>query len=359
LAPRGPSRFQAEAAALMQRVFVYEYLCATGMGAGSSLQVEGRAMLAAVLADLGKIAGVEPVTLLAGGEAPHTAGTTVRRTGAEEEPARFRELSRACDSTVIIAPECGGILGQRCRWAEDAGGRLLGPGSAAVALAADKEELARRWQAAGVRTPPCTPLSGPVVFPAVCKPRHGAGSQTTFLVRGPDELPGCLAGARAEGWEGELLLQPFVPGRPASVALLLGPGQEIALPPAWQRLSPDGRFRYLGGALPLPPGPAARAAALARQAVRAVPGLRGYVGVDLVLGEAPDGSGDQAIEINPRLTTSYVGLRALAAGNLAEALLRVVSGERIAELEWRPGVVEFGADGQVTKGEGVLTFPET
>ena len=35
-------------------------------------------------------------------------------------------------------------------------------------------------------------------------------------------------------------------------------------------------------------------------------------------------SGDRVIEINPRLTTSYVGLRALARFNLAEALLAVI-----------------------------------
>ena len=51
-----------------------------------------------------------------------------------------------------------------------------------------------------------------------------------------------------------------------------------------------------------------------------MPGLSGYVGVDVVLGN--DGR-DWAIEINPRLTTSYVGLRALAGFNLAEAMLAV------------------------------------
>ena len=78
---------------------------------------------------------------------------------------------------------------------------------------------------------------------------------------------------------------------------------------------------------------------LARRAVEALAGLRGYVGVDVVLGD-----NDQVIEINPRLTTSYVGLRALAETNLAEAMLRVVGGEEVS-LRWRPGMVCFGADG--------------
>ena len=75
-----------------------------------------------------------------------------------------------------------------------------------------------------------------------------------------------------------------------------------------------GTFQYLGGSCPLPSGLAARADRLARCAAAAMPEWRGYIGIDLVLGEANDGSEDYLIEVNPRLTTSYVGLRVLAAG---------------------------------------------
>jgi predicted ATP-grasp superfamily ATP-dependent carboligase len=60
---------------------------------------------------------------------------------------------------------------------------------------------------------------------------------------------------------------------------------------------------------------------LGDQAVRAILGLQGYVGVDLILGKGEDGALDQVIEINPRVTTSYVGLRALAKTNLAKAMM--------------------------------------
>jgi predicted ATP-grasp superfamily ATP-dependent carboligase len=316
------------------RVFVYEHTCAAG-AAADSLRAEGRAMLAAVLDDLHRVPGVEPVTV---------------PSGSYGERA-FRDLARGSDFTLVIAPESGGLLEERCRWVEEVNGRLLGPSSAAVRLTADKAALAEHLRRLGVPTPPCTRLpSGsllPGSFPAVCKPRDGAGSQATFLVPRPEALREALRKAEAEGWSGEALLQPFVPGLPASVAFLVGPRQSLALPPAAQHLSDDGRFRYRGGRLPLPAGPAARAARLAGAAVEAVPGLLGYVGVDLVLGEAADGSGDQVIEINPRLTTSYVGLRALAQTNLAGALLRVAAGEPAPPLGWRAGEVEFRADGGV------------
>ena len=121
----------------------------------------------------------------------------------------------------------------------------------------------------------------------------------------------------------------------------------MPLLPTFQLLSSDGRFRYEGGELPIPPDLAERAITLGRQAIGCVPGLLGYVGVDLILGDAADGSEDYAIEINPRLTTSYVGLRELADFNLAEAMLRVVNGEPV-EPRWKPGRVRFRPDGSVS-----------
>jgi predicted ATP-grasp superfamily ATP-dependent carboligase len=309
------------------RVFVYEYTCALAAApAAESLRAEGRAMQSAVLTDFRRIAGVEAVTLPAGA-------------GREA----FCDLARSSDYTLVIAPEFAGLLAERCRWVEESGGRLLGPSSAAVCLTADKLRTARRLRAAGVPTPDCAPFPGRGAFPAVLKPRDGAGSQATFLVRNQAELMARAEPALAEGWRGEFIVQRFAPGVAASVAFLLGPRRCVPLLPAAQHLSDDGRFRYLGGRVPLPDGLRERAVSLARRAVEAVPGLRGYVGVDVVLGD-----GDQVIEINPRLTTSYVGLRALAETNLTEAMLRVAGGEEVAP-RWSAGEVRFGADGTLEK----------
>jgi predicted ATP-grasp superfamily ATP-dependent carboligase len=174
----------------------------------------------------------------------------------------------------------------------------------------------------------------------VCKPRHGAGSQATFLVPDSGELSRYVAAARDEGWRGELMLQSFVSGTAASVAFLVGPEQTLALAPASQSLSNDGRYRYCGGTIPLPPDLAERGIGIARRAVDSVSDLRGYVGVDVVLGET-----EWVIEINPRLTTSYLGLRALAETNLAEMMVHVVRGEEIVPPRWRTDAVRFLADG--------------
>ena len=141
-------------------------------------------------------------------------------------------------------------------------------------------------------------------------------------------------------------LERFCPGTPASVALLCGPRQRVFLPPCHQRLSEDGEFRYLGGDCPLTPHLAERARSLALRAVATLPEPRGYLGVDLVLGEHSDGSDDVVIEINPRLTTSYVGLRRLAEQNLAATMLDVLNGKEVS-LSFKAGKVQFEADGKV------------
>lgn len=318
------------------RLFLYEYACAQepdvrrGIG---SVPVEGAAMFRALADDFRR------------------AGAAVESLARDDEQA-FRDLAARCDGTLIIAPEFDDILRTRCQWVEEAGGRLLGPGSGAVARTADKLALAGHLRRCGVPTPHVWPVSDrpdppPTIFPAVLKPRHGAGSLATFLVRRPDEWPRLREQARREGGSWEWILQPYVEGRPASVAFLTGPRQTIPLLPAAQRISPDGRFRYLGGRLPLPAALCDRAVRLASRAVAAVPGLAGYVGVDLVLGTAEDGSRDYVLEINPRLTTSYVGLRAMTETNLAAAMVEVVAGRQIEPILWKRGAVVFEPNGEV------------
>jgi predicted ATP-grasp superfamily ATP-dependent carboligase len=308
-------------------------------------------MLWAVLADFHKTRRHDTVTLVHE-SLPHLPPGEVRRVrNAAEEREWFEELAGGAEAVLLIAPETAGLLDERSGWVEAVGGRLLGCTAAARRLTASKAALGRHWQATGVPTPAVLAVGADVAgvreFPCVLKPADGAGSQDTFAILNGDELRPALAQATPRRW----VAQRFAPGLAASVAFLVGPAATIPLPPALQQLSDDGRFHYLGGAVPLPGDLGARAVRLARRAVAAVPGLRGYVGVDLVLGDAADGSGDFAIEINPRLTTSYLGLRMLTRDNLAEALLRGCRGEPAGPLRWEPGHVRFSTDGSCIESQ--------
>jgi predicted ATP-grasp superfamily ATP-dependent carboligase len=330
------------------RIFVYEYTCSLSpaeVSLPASLRVEGGAMLQAILEDLGRAPKVDVVSLLHPGVSACAGTEVVRQSGQGREKSLFQAQVRTCDAVLVIAPESDGLLEERCRWVEDAGGKLAGPSVEAVRLAGDKWALAGHLEGKGVPTPPCYQLPGAgCAFPAVCKPRDGAGSEAVFLLQNAAELDRTQAQARAEGFQGEWILQPYVPGMAASVAFLVGAGGVIPLLPASQELSTDGRFHYDGGRVPLSPLFRERAVHVGRRAVEAVAGLRGYVGVDMVLGTA----GDTVIEINPRLTTSYLGLRQLAVTNLAVAMIQVATGDHTPELCWREGQVRFYPDGRIT-----------
>jgi predicted ATP-grasp superfamily ATP-dependent carboligase len=316
------------------RVFVYEYLTATGTGRDPAspdhaIFREGRAMRDAVAADFARTPGVQVSTL----------------DDADDERSEFARLAQEAAYSLVVAPEFDGILEERTRWVQEAGSLLLGSSPELVAFAADKAAVAAHWRERGVPTPatttreptPCEAL------PVVWKPRDGCGSTATFLLRSTFDLASAKAKRAAEGHAGPMILQEFVPGAPASVALLAGAAGVFPLAPCFQHLTDDGRFKYLGGSLPIPPAFAERAVRLATRAVGCVPGLLGYVGVDLILGDAADGSRDSAIEINPRLTTSYVGLRELAEFNIAEQLIRVVGGSAPEPMWWKAGPVRFAA----------------
>ena len=208
-------------------------------------------------------------------------------------------------------------------------------------MASDKHRTAEHLRANGVPAPrgvvlaPDQPFPVGFSFPAVLKPIDGAGSQDVQLVRFADQ---------AVTRRGAMRLEEFQPGMAASVALLCGPRGIVPLVPCRQHLSDDGRFTYLGGSLPLSPPLAARATRLGVAAVRTLSSPLGYIGVDVVLGDDPAGTQDSVIEINPRLTTSYVGLREASRTNLAAGILAVADG-RAWEPRWHEKSIAFAVNG--------------
>jgi predicted ATP-grasp superfamily ATP-dependent carboligase len=320
------------------RIFVYEFITALGIGSDPtspehSLYREGRAMLDAVTEDFRAVPGVEIVSL-----------DTVNA----NEDDWIRDVIAMSEWQLIIAPEFDGILTRLVQKLETVGGRVLSPNSKSISLTSDKLQLAQHWRQRGVTTPATSEreLNGCEIFPLVWKPRDGAGSTATFRLESAVDVARCRSLRDAEQHTGEMIMQEFVPGQPASLAFLTGPNLAIPLLPTFQHLSSDGRFKYLGGESPIPVALAERAICLGKQAISGIPDLRGWIGVDMVLGDAADGSRDYAIEINPRLTTSYVCLRKLAKFNLAHAMLQVANGECF-EPSWNNDRVHFEPDGRV------------
>jgi predicted ATP-grasp superfamily ATP-dependent carboligase len=151
----------------------------------------------------------------------------------------------------------------------------------------------------------------------VAKPDDGAGAVDTYLL--PDRA--ALAEWRARRDARDFVVQAFVPGTPLSLSLLAQDGAAWLLSCNVQHMRCDGGvFAYGGGAVG---GAEARRAALEPLAARVaatLPGLWGHVGVDVIDGPG----GPVVIEINPRLTTSYVGLAESVGLNPAGLVLSLL-----------------------------------
>jgi predicted ATP-grasp superfamily ATP-dependent carboligase len=347
------------------RLFIYEFVTGGGLWGGlkglpreagsidaspstASLLKEGRAMVQAVTSDFCGLPDVE-VWTTRDVRLPELHPTECRVTtiaSPVDERQALEKLAAEADWTLLIAPETAGALADRCEIVESVGGRLISPSTQVVQIAADKQATAELLTQRGVPTPQgaviqpgSVTIPSHITFPAVLKPVDGCGSEGVRLIRDPPELFEAAT-------DRPMRLEEFVPGLAASVAVLAGPSGCHALPACQQRLSKDSRFSYLGGRLPLSAALDRRARRLAQAAIAALPQPRGYIGVDMVFGEADNGSGDRVIEINPRLTTSYVGLRAVSQSNLASAMLAVAAGREPA-LRFSDQAVEFTSDGRV------------
>jgi tyramine---L-glutamate ligase len=254
------------------------------------------------------------------------------KVGPGEELSTLSRLAAEARWTLIIAPETGTILQNRTEAVERAGARLLGSNPDAIALAADKGRTGLHLEARGIPAPaslvvePAAGLPADAPYPAVLKPIDGAGAMNTFFVAGPGDLP---PAARAMG---EALLQPFLPGAPMSASFLVDVGgRPWLLGVGRQRIvCRGGAFGYRGGILPVPPPPGFE---VVEAAVASVPGLRGFVGVDFIWEES--GGCVWVLEVNPRPTTSCVGLCALLPpGLLARGWLEAMEGRTDGLLRW-------------------------
>jgi predicted ATP-grasp superfamily ATP-dependent carboligase len=331
------------------QILLYEFITGGGLRSlgetpqQSPLLAEGQAMVAALAEDLVQSPQVSLV-LLRDDRMPRfdlPRCRVVEVGSANTANAVLSRWAATVNATLLIAPESDGHLLECCRSVECAGGRLFSPDSAFVSLASDKLETNRWLREKRVPVPharrirPEAGFPQDFSYPAVLKPRDGAGSLGIRLIRGPSS-PFPVG-------NGSWCLEAFCDGLDASVAVVCGPERTVVLPPCSQRLGPDKSFDYCGGSLPLAPALCERARRLARRAAEALPSTIGFIGFDLVLGPAEDGSQDVVIEVNPRMTTSYLGLRQLANTNLAAAILAVAQGEAY-DLSFSNQQIEFGVE---------------
>jgi tyramine---L-glutamate ligase len=316
------------------RVLVHEFASGGGLAGRrvpASLGREGAAMRNALVADLAAMRRHQ-IVVTVDPRFPMRAPRGVEVVTLSPRSASLVDgLIASADALWLVAPETEGCLERLAARAEEKGTMLLGPGAAAIRRASDKAGLPRRLARHGVSHPKTRVLRpgadwGKIArdlgYPVVVKPARGAGCHGVCFARNARALCRAVDTARRADGRGPLLLQRYVPGVAASVSLLADGRHAVALTVNGQWIRAARPFAYRGGTTPLDHPQAGRAVEAALRTCRALPGLRGYVGVDVVL--TP--SEAVVIEVNPRLTTSYLGVRAALERNVAALALAACSG---------------------------------
>ena len=304
------------------RIFVCEYVTGGGLCGQplpASLSREGDMMLTALVKDLASLDGIEVVTTR---DKRLHALRTEASVSTIDEPGAFwpcwSELIHSADAVWPIAPETGGILSRICELAVEAGRRLLASDPQSVRLTSSKLATARHLSKAGIQSVPTAPLRNGENFRKasawVVKPDDGAGAEQTLLF----ETAGSLDRWIAENPHSHMILQPYVSGTATSLSLLCRDGAAWLLTCNEQLVEITGNeFRYRGFIVGGCESRRTVYQQMASAVAAAIPGLWGYVGVDLI--DGPDGP--VVLEINPRLTTSYAGLRDAVGVNPAGLVL--------------------------------------
>ncbi|TXF12585.1 ATP-grasp domain-containing protein [Pelomicrobium methylotrophicum] len=303
------------------RVFLYEHVTGGGlMGQPlpASLAREGEMMLRAALDDLTQLPGVE-VVISRDPRLPSLteAAAVLRPAPGESWRALYLRGLALAELVWPIAPETGGVLETLTQYAVAEGRRLLGCTPQAVRVAASKHATACVLARAGI---PVVPTFAPgealpdIAGPWVVKPDDGAGCEGARRVADVRAARHQLMAAAAA-----LVAQPWIEGEPASLSLLVFPDGRVELLACnRQHVALRGERLVLAGVtVNATADTDGRMRGLAQRIVRAIPGLAGFVGVDYLL----TADGPLVLEVNPRLTTSYCGLKSALGVNPAALLL--------------------------------------
>ena len=280
-----------------------------------ALAPEGRAMFASLLASFSR------------------CGYEVVQPGGGDFYKEIEELAPGCDVGLVIAPD---HLLPRFTLAMETRTHNLGCGSMNVAVCANKQRTGTILASHGIAVPEEQEKGLRIV-----KPVYGCGATGVRLTRGP-------AGQGEFGQkyiEGENYSVSVVGSRVVGEACLYFTGEPpvaLALNRQHIEIDPGGEFHYRGGETPATHQKEQEIKETAINAVKIL-GCQGYAGVDVVVADQV-----YVVDVNPRITTSIVGITACMNEEIADILVRASKGMTIGSLNFS-GYASFDASGTVTR----------
>lgn len=276
------------------KILVAEYAVGAGV---DEFMLEGKAMLGTLVRSF----------VSCGHEVFYPSAGTKLGTGKAVRTERFEEtlhkLSKECDAALVIAPD--EILGDLTELVEENTVNLGCP-SGCVRLCADKLECTRFLMREKIPVPE-TLGSGEYNGNFVIKPRFGCASEG---------IRRSMGGKLKEGF----IATRFIEGEHLSASLITGKTQ-LHLTVNRQLIEIGDSISYKGGVIPYYCDRNDEIIEVAKKTARVL-GCRGYAGVDIVLGDKP-----YVVDVNPRPTTSILGIARVLETEIADLILRSRFGE--------------------------------
>ncbi len=314
------------------KIFVFEFITGGGLRKQplpESLANEGELMLQALISDLSQIPQSE-LYITRDSRLPdqlfHRFENVeiIKITQDSEIQSIFAELCRQCDAVWPIAPESDNVLLDFSRIVESSSARLLNSAAGAVKLAGNKlltYQLLTDSKISVINTQKLSDFQWLDTEIYVIKPNDGVGCENCFLINNQEQLKRVVTLLEEPD---DYIVQPFIQGRAISLSCLFKNSR------GWLICVNEQKINIVGQKLSLEACEVNIAMKKSENLIniiddiaQAIPGLWGYVGIDLI----DTGNGYVFLEINPRLTTSYAGIKQALGLNVAANVFQLIAGE--------------------------------
>ncbi len=319
------------------KLFVCEFITGGGLCAEAlpaSLVKEGALMRDALLADLIELDGYEIVTTYDARLAASPLVKSSLQVDSNFEDC-FKSMLTQVDLVWLIAPESNGTLLKLSELCYEVDVIFLGCEFDSTLIGTSKSLAYEALKEAKIFTIPTLAgddfvqdeaflavqsLAMPNQSRWVAKPEDGAGCDGIKVF---NDLQKLMAWLKQDDRYLNYIIQPYQQGITASLSMLCRAGKGWLLSCNEQCISFDSdTFSLNGVAINGMQAYWWRFEILARKVAKMLPDAAGYIGVDVIV----DVENDKiyVVEINPRLTTSYVGLREAIGHNPAKLILESI-----------------------------------
>ena len=312
----------------INKIFVCEFITGGGFcgeALPTSLAREGALMRDALLRDLSTLA-YEVFTTVDARLMPPAHCLCLKVKADDDIWQIWQTQIEQADAVFLIAPETDGLLHYLTQMATLRGKLVLGCGLDSIVNTSDKMATYLALKLAGIATISTFNVdywmehevsSEHITW--LAKPNDGAGCEATMCFDNAENLMHWLVHNKKQH---SYIIQPFQDGTPASISCVMHQGRARLLSCNKQIIDINNHTLSFKGVVvngmrdhqqPFEQ--------IANQIAKVFPSLAGYVGIDVIVQD------DHVfvLEINPRLTTSYAGLRESIGANPAELIINTLT----------------------------------